>query len=74
MNEIIFLWYLITGTIVFQKDVDGRDTYRINFDELTVITEGDKKFIGYTVDYAYKAEIIQYLETGEFEYDEDLMD
>ena len=38
MNEIIFLWYLITGTIVFQKDVDGRDTYRINFDELTVIT------------------------------------
>ena len=46
MNTIIFLWYLITGTIVFQKEVDNRKTYRINFDELTIITEGDKKFIG----------------------------
>jgi hypothetical protein len=72
MNEIIFLWYLITGTIVFQKDVDGRDTYRINFDELTVITEGDKKFIGYTVDYAYKEEILEYIDSGDFEYNEDL--
>ena len=72
MNEIIFLWYLITGTIVFQKDVDGRDTYIINFDELTVITEGDKKFIGYTVDYAYKAEILEYIDSGDFEYNEDL--
>ena len=72
MNTIIFLWYLITGTIVFQKDVDGRDTYRINFDELTVITEGDKKFIGYTVDYAYKEEILEYIDSGDFEYNEDL--
>jgi hypothetical protein len=72
MNEIIFLWYLITGTIVFQKNVDGRDTYRINFDELTVITEGDKKFISYTVDYAYKAEILEYIDSGDFEYNEDL--
>ena len=72
MNEIIFLWYLITGTIVFQKDVDGRDTYRINFDELTIITEGNKKFIGYTVDYAYKEEILEYIDSGDFEYNEDL--
>ena len=72
MNEIIFLWYLITGTIVFQKDVDGRDTYRINFDELTVITEGDKKFIGYSVDYAYKTKILEYIDSGDFEYNEDL--
>ena len=72
MNEIIFLWYLITGTIVFQKNVDGRDTYRINFDELTIITEGDKKFIGYTVDYAYKEEILEYIDSGDFEYNEDL--
>jgi hypothetical protein len=72
MNEVIFLWYLITGTIVFQKDVDGRDTYRINFDELTIITEGDKKFIGYTVDYAYKEEILEYIDSGDFEYNEDL--
>ena len=72
MNEIIFLWYLITGTIVFQKNVDGRDTYKINFDELTIITEGDKKFIGYTVDYAYKEEILEYIDSGDFEYNEDL--
>jgi hypothetical protein len=72
MNTLIFLWYLITGTIVFQKDVDGRDTYRINFDELTIITEGDKKFIGYTVDYAYKEEILEYIDSGDFEYNEDL--
>jgi len=72
MNTLIFLWYLITGTIVFQKDVDGRDTYRINFDELTIITECDKKFIGYTVDYAYKEEILEYIDSGDFEYNEDL--
>ena len=72
MNEIIFLWYLITGTIVFQKDVDGRDTYRINFNELTVIREGDKKFIGYSDDYAYKTEILEYIHSGDFEYNEDL--
>jgi hypothetical protein len=72
MNEVIFLWYLITGTIVFQKEVDNRKTYRINFDELTIITEGDKKFIGYTVDYAYKEEILEYIDSGDFEYNEDL--
>jgi len=40
MKTIIFMWYLMTGTIVPQKEVDGRMTYRVEFNFLTEITEG----------------------------------
>ena len=71
MNEIIFLWYLITGTIVYEKNIDGRNTYRMEFSDTTVITEGGNKFYGTTVDYVYKEEILEYIESGTFEYNED---
>jgi hypothetical protein len=47
---------------VYQHDVEGRNTYALFFPD------------GKVVDYAYKAEIIEYIETGTFEYDETLED
>ena len=72
METIIFMWYLMTGTIVPQKEVDGRMTYRVEFNSLTEITEGNQTFIGNEVDYAYKEEVMEWIETGNFEYNEDL--
>jgi len=72
MKTIIFMWYLMTGTIVPQKEVDGRMTYRVEFNYLTEITEGNQTFIGTNVDYAYKGEILQWIETNEFNYNEEL--
>lgn len=57
MTQIIFIWYLITGVIVPTDDVDGRTIYSMPKDK---------------IEYAYKAELIEYLETGTFEYNEDL--
>ena len=72
MKTIIFMWYLMTGTIVPQKEVDGRMTYRVEFNSLTEITEGNQTFIGNEVDYAYKEEVMEWIDTGNFEYNEDL--
>jgi hypothetical protein len=72
MNSLIFIWYLITGTIVPQKEVDDRMTYRVEFNTPTKITEGNQTFIGTTVDYAYKGEILDWIETNEFKYNEDI--
>ena len=60
MNTIIFLWYLITGTVVYQQEMDGRNQYALFFPD------------GKVVDYATKAEIMEYIETNTFEYNEDL--
>ena len=60
--QIIFIWYFITGTVVYQQDVDGRDTYALFFPD------------GKVVDYAYKAEIYNWIETGSFQYNEDFED
>ena len=72
MKTIMFVWYLINGTIVPQKEVDGRNCYRVNFPETTEITEGNKTFCSNVVDYAYKEEILEYIESKTFEYNEDL--
>jgi len=72
MKTMIFMWYLINGTIVPQKEVDGRNCYRVNFPETTEIVEGNKTFYGTVVDYAYKGEIYKYIETKKFVYNEDL--
>ena len=57
--NIMFVLKLHTGLIIPTDDVDGRTIYSIP-------SAG--------IEYAYKAEIIQYLETGKFNYDEDLED
>ena len=60
--KLIFVLYLMLGTIVPNKKdhPQDRQTY-------TIFTK-DKKVI----EYAYKEEVIEYLETGTFEYNEDL--
>ena len=57
--NIMFVLQLHSGVIIPNDDVDGRTIY-------SVPSAG--------IEYAYKAEIIQYLETGEFDYNEDLED
>lgn len=57
--KILFIIKLHTGFIVPSADVDGRIIYSIP-------SAG--------IEYAYKAEIIQYLETGTFTYDDTLDD
>ena len=59
LAHLSFVIYLHTGVILYTGDVDGRAIY-------SVPDAG--------IEYAYKAEIIQYLETGEFTYDEDIED
>jgi hypothetical protein len=57
--NLMFVLQLHTGVIIPTDDVDGRTIY-------FVPSAG--------IEYAYKAEIIQYLETGVFMYDETLED
>jgi hypothetical protein len=57
--NLMFVLQLHSGYIIPTDDVDGRTIYSIP-------SAG--------IEYAYKAEIIQYLETGKFDYNEDLED
>ena len=60
--KLLFSHTVFPGTVIYQHDVEGRNTYALFFPD------------GKVVDYAYKAEIIEYIETGTFEYDETLED
>jgi len=60
MTKLIFIWYLLTGTVEYQQTMDGHKQYALFFKD------------GKVVDYAYKSEILEYIETGTFEYNEDL--
>lgn len=57
--QLMFTIQLYSGVIVPSEDVDGRTIYSIP---------------SASIEYAYKAEIIQYLETGVFVYDETIDD
>lgn len=57
--QLMFILNLHSGIIIPDGDVDGRRTYSIP---------------SANIEYAYKAEILQYLETGQFDYNEDLED
>ena len=57
--NLMFVLQLHTGVIIPSDDVDGRTIYSIP---------------SANIEYAYKAEIIQYLETGTFTYDETIDD
>jgi len=58
--KIVFLWYLMTGTVKYQQTMDGHKQYALFFKD------------GKVVDYAYKAEILEYIKSRTFEYDETL--
>ena len=57
--KLMFVLQLHTGIIVPSDDVDGRTIYAIPSAQ---------------IEYAYKEEIIQYLQTGIFQYDDTLDD
>jgi len=57
--KLMFVLQLHSGVIIPSDDVDGRTIYSV-------------PSVG--IEYAYKSEIIQYLETGVFMYDETLDD
>lgn len=57
--KLLFILYLLSGTIKPQDSHDGRKTYRL-------ITKHA------VYEHAYKEEIMEYLKTKSFEYNEDL--
>ena len=57
----MFVWLVLTGQVEYQqKGEDGRKQYALFFKD------------GKVIDYAYEGEIIEYIKTGTFEYNEDL--
>jgi hypothetical protein len=60
MTKVIFIWLLLTGQVKYQQTMDDRKQYALFFED------------GKVVDYATKEEICEYIETGTFEYNEDL--
>jgi hypothetical protein len=57
--KLIFTLKLYSGVIIPSDDVDGRTIYSIPSAK---------------IEYAYKAEILEYIQTGTFEYNEDIAD
>ena len=57
--KLMFVLHLHSGFIVATDDVDGRTIYSIPSKD---------------IEYAYKSEILQYMETGVFVYDETIDD
>jgi hypothetical protein len=57
--KLMFILHLHSGFIVATDDVDGRTIYSIPSKD---------------IEYAYKSEIIDYMQTGVFIYDETLDD
>ena len=62
LTKLIFALYLWTGTVTPQDEHEGRKTYTIH----------EKN--GTCIEFAYKAEILNWIETGSFQYDETLED
>lgn len=60
MTKVIFIWLMLTGQVKYQQTMDHQKQYALFFKD------------GKVVDYATKYEILEYIETGSFEYDEDL--
>lgn len=59
MKKLIFGWMFITGQITLVSKHDDKNTYNLHVK-------------GETIEYAYKEEIYEYIETKEFKYNEDL--
>jgi len=56
---LIFTLYLHTGIIIPTGDVDGRPIYSMP---------------NRNIEYSYEAEIVEYIATGTFNYNEDVED
>lgn len=61
MSKIIFMWWLLNGTITPAGEHEGHKMYTLWFKEENKVA-----------DYMYKGEILHYIETKELVYDEEL--
>ena len=61
MIKLLFFWYTLTGVVTPLEEVDGRMTYTIKDDDSYI-------------EYAYKGEVLQWIDSGTFVYDETLQD
>ena len=57
--KTVFIWLVLTGQVKYQQTMNGHKQYALFFKD------------GKVVDYAYKAEILEYIQSGDFEYNED---
>lgn len=59
ITNIIFYFYLLIGRVIpMNEQYEGRETYILRFEDNTV------------VEYCYKEEILEYIESGTFEYND----
>lgn len=59
MLKIKFIWMLWTGVLTPAGEHEGSKMYTLHFKEQNMV-----------IDYAYKGEIYNYIQTGEFVYDD----
>jgi hypothetical protein len=60
MIKLKFIWMIITHVVTPQEKCEGRQMYTIHTKDNNII------------EYAYKEEVLEYIETGTFEYNEDI--
>ena len=60
--KLIFSWYLLRGSMIPQIPVDNRPTYCLWVNDSTFIES------------AYKGEVLNWIKTGTFVYNEDFPD
>ena len=59
MSKLVFVWWLLNGTITPAGEHEGHKMYTVWFNKTNQV-----------IDYAYKAEVMNYIKTGVFEYDD----
>ena len=66
MSSLIFSWLLSVGIVVPMEEYnDGRELYI-----LYIVEHESEEVLAY--EHAYKEEIMEWIQTGDFEYDKDL--
>lgn len=66
MSSLIFSWLISVGFVVPMEETnEGRELY-----VLYVIDHESEEVLAY--EHAYKEEIMEWVQTGDFEYDKDL--
>ncbi|MDA9986711.1 hypothetical protein N9E11_01635 [Crocinitomicaceae bacterium] len=66
MSSLIFSWLISVGFVVPMEETnEGRELY-----VLYVIDHESEELLAY--EHAYKEEILEWVQTGDFEYDKDL--
>ena len=71
MSELIFMWMIASGQVQpMNEQNEGHDMYVLCIENDDAEREQDKVFC---FDNAYKEEILEYIETGTFEYNEFLL-